>query len=79
MIKGYVIEYNVTCVKTGRKFPDSVLASSDFGDTFTDIMESCKVGDTSIAEGFEGNHYDENGVDVPVTYDQMFVVTEIIS
>ena len=58
MIKGYVIEFNVRCIKTGKKFPDSVLPSSDFGDTFTDIMKDSKVGDTSIAENIEGIYSD---------------------
>ena len=76
MVKGYVIEYNVRCIKTGKKFSDSFLPSEKYGDSFTDTMQNAKVGDTSVAEGFEGRHYDENGVDVAVTYDQMFVVTE---
>ena len=77
MKKGYVIEFNVTCINTGKKYPDAIIPSAMFGDTFTDIMNDAKVGDTSIAEGFEGNHRDENGIDIPVTYDQMFVVTSI--
>ena len=76
MIKGYVIEYNVRCIKTNKKFPDAVLRSDSFGDTFTDIMQNAKVGDTSIAESIQGLHA-ENGTTIPVVYNQMFVVTEI--
>lgn len=76
MIKGYVIEYNVKCIKTGKKFPDSVLPSSDFGDTFTDIMKDSKVGDTSVAENIEGI-YSDGWWKWQVIYDQMFVVTSI--
>ena len=76
MIKGYVIEFNVTCTKTGKKFPDAILPSESFGDTFTDIMKDAKIGDTSIAQNIEGLHT-ENGSTVPVIYDQMFVVTSI--
>lgn len=75
MIKGYVIEYNVRCIKTGYVFPDSIIPSSKFGDTFQDAMENAKVGDTSIAENVEGRRFDLDRY-VTVTYDQMFVVTE---
>ena len=78
MIKGYVIEFNVRCVKTGKKYPDSIIPSAMFGDTFTDIMKDTKVGDTSIGENIEGLWDDEN-ITVPVIYDQMYVVTEITS
>ena len=82
MKKGYVIEYNVKCVKTGKKYPDSIIPSAMFGDTFTDIMKDAKIGDTSIAENIEGI-YSETGpftkipITIPVIYDQMFVVTSI--
>ena len=76
MKKGYVIEFNVRCAKTGKKFPDAVLRSESFGDTFTDLMKDAKIGDTSIGENIEGLWDDEN-ITVPVIYDQMFVVTSI--
>lgn len=89
MIKGYVIEYNVRCIKTGKKFPDNIIPSEMFGDTFTDVMKNSKIGDTSIAENIEGVYSEGAGVGnrilstllfdttVPVIYDQMFVVTEV--
>ena len=82
MIKGYVIEFNVRCATTGRKFPDSIIPSDMFGDTFTDTMNDSKIGDTSIAQNIEGI-YSETGpftkipITIPVIYDQMFVVTSI--
>ena len=89
MIKGYVIEYNVRCIKTGKKFPNNIIPSEMFGDTFTDVMKNSKIGDTSIAENIEGVYSEGAGVGnrmlstllfdttVPVIYDQMFVVTEV--
>ena len=74
MKKGYVIEYNIRCAKTGKQYPDAVVPSAEYGETFTDTMKDTKVGDTSIAENIEGLHWD-NGIYVSVIYDQMFVVT----
>ena len=87
MKKGYVIEYNVRCIKTGKRFPDNIIPSEMFGDTFTDIMNDSKIGDTSIVENIEGIYSEGAGIGnrmlstllldttVPVVYDQMFVVT----
>ena len=89
MIKGYVIEYNVRCIKTGKKFPDEIIPSEMYGETFTDIMKDSKIGDTSIAENLEGIYSGGAGVGnrtlstllfdtpIPIIYDQMFVVTSI--
>ena len=77
MKKGYVIEFNVRCAITGKKFPDKIILSEKFGETFTDAMKDSKVGDTSIAENFEGCHWIDANNYARVNYDQMFVVTSI--
>jgi hypothetical protein len=78
MRKGYVLEINVTCIATGKKYPDVIIPSDKFGDTFTDVMGDVKIGGTSIAKQIEGLHF-ENGIHTPVTYDLIFLVTEIDS
>jgi len=41
-------------------------------------MSDVKIGGTSIAKQIEGLHL-ENGIHIPVTYDLIFLVTEISS